>query len=154
MPESIRASHAIRIDLPVDQTQRLFTPAGETLWVEGWEPRYLAPETGETSQGMVFLTGDGDENTVWTLQAFTQNPHRARYLRVTPATRWGYVDVDCEAEGDDATRVTVSYTLTALNAEGSRALESFSPEPFARMIEGWKTAIDNLLPMLGRSTIA
>ncbi len=148
MPTSITASHTITIDLPIDACQRLFTPAGEELWVDGWQPRWLEPADGRTVQGMVFTTGSGDDLTVWTLMTWTQNPHRARYARVTPASRWGFVDVACDAQGASSTNVTVSYTLHALNGAGEQALEAFAPTLFAEMIDGWKADIDGRIDQL------
>ncbi len=153
LPRSIVASHAILVDLPVDRCQALFTPAGEELWVDGWRPRYLDPDDGRTTQGMVFLTGDADECTVWTLLAYGQHPHHARYLRVTPASRWGHVDVGCEAVDPHRTRVTVRYALHALNDRGAEALRAFEPPRFTAMIEGWKQAIDSRLDVLRTAVV-
>ncbi|GAA6141674.1 SRPBCC family protein [Hydrogenophaga sp. 5NK40-0174] len=151
---SVSATHCIHLALPVAQAQRLFTPAGEELWVEGWSPRYLEPDSGTTTPGMVFLTGDGDDATVWTLLRFTQAPYEARYLRVTPASRWGYVDVRCTPGPDGGTDVQVGYTLTAIHPGGEKALEAFEPEPFAQMIEGWREAIEDRLEVLASADIS
>lgn len=148
MTRSIIAAHTIVIDLPVDRCQKLFTPAGEELWVDGWCPRYLHPADGRTTPGMLFMTGTADEMTVWTLVTYTQAPHRARYARITPASRWGFVDVECEPNGDGATRVTVRYSLHALEEPGIAALAAFEPGPYAAMIDGWKDTIDRRMDLL------
>jgi len=52
-------THTIEIAVPVAQCQRLFTPAGEELWVDGWRPNDVMPSDGRTERGMVFTTGAG-----------------------------------------------------------------------------------------------
>jgi hypothetical protein len=141
MPLHVNTSHTITIDAPVDRCFMFFTPAGEELWVDGWQPRYLVPADGRTQAGMVFTTGQGDEHTIWMLVDFDRAAHRSRYARVTPGSRTGLVEVRCAALAAGRTSVTVSYALTALSAAGERVLEAFEGEAFRRMIDGWATQI-------------
>jgi hypothetical protein len=148
-----RASHTILIDAPVAQCQRFFTPAGEEAWIDDWRPTYLCPEDGRTEPGMVFTTGTGDDHTIWTVVDFDTERHVARYARVTPATRCGMVEIRCTPMGDRSTRVTVTYTLTALTVAGEKVLEAFEGPAFVAMIEQWKTLIDARLPQLLNASI-
>lgn len=141
MPQHLHASHRIVVEAPADQAFMYFTPAGEELWVEGWRPSYIHPPDGRTQAGMVFITGEGDERTIWMLADFDRAAHRSRYLRCTPASRSVIVEVRCRALDAARTEVQVSYTLTALNAAGEQALEAFEGERFAAMIDGWSREI-------------
>jgi hypothetical protein len=141
MPRRLHVSHRIVVDAPVDQAFMFFTPAGEELWVDGWKPTYIHPGDGRTESGMVFLTGQGDELTVWTLADFDREAHRSRYVRSTPASRTSLVEVRCAALDEARTEVWVSYTLTALNAQGERVLENFEGERFTAMIDDWARRI-------------
>lgn len=151
----LRAQHAITLDLPIGQCQMLFTPAGEELWLEGWAPTYHHSTDGSTRRGMVFSTGAGEELTFWSLVDFDQGPdrHYTRYVRVTPALRSGFVEILCTPLGSDATRVKVSYELTALTAPGQASLQAYEPENFARMIESWRSQIEAKLPALASARI-
>jgi hypothetical protein len=51
------------------------------------------------------------------------------------------VEVRCTALDAGRSEVEVSYELTALSAEGERALEAFEGEAFAAMIDGWAREI-------------
>ena len=144
MPRHVQSSHLIVVDMPADQCFMLFTPAGEELWVEGWRPEYIHPADGRTVAGMVFTTGagkDGEESTVWTLADFDREQRRSRYVRCTPGSRTGFVEVRCRALDGARTEVVVSYTLTALSAAGEKVLEGFEGERFAAMIDGWGAEI-------------
>ncbi|MGQ0511477.1 MAG: SRPBCC family protein [Betaproteobacteria bacterium] len=137
----VRRTHAIVLPLPPEEAFPLFTPAGEKLWIREWDPRYLHPASGETQAGMVFTTGAGDELTFWSLVDYDPVAHRARYARVTPASRLGLVEVACHPEAG-GTRVTVSYTFTALTPAGESFLEGFGEDAFRAMIDGWKGLIE------------
>jgi len=154
MPLHRSVSHTIRIAAPVPQCQRFFTPAGEELWVDGWHPTYLHPADGRTERGMVFTTGRGDDFTLWSLVDFdTASLHYARYTRVTPSSRSGFVEVRCSACEPGVTAVEVRYTLTALTPAGEQALTELDDAAFAHMIEGWRTAIEARLPLLCEAVI-
>ncbi|MGM9486945.1 SRPBCC family protein [Ideonella sp. YS5] len=142
MPRHVQASHRIVVDAPVDRCFMFFTPAGEERWVAGWRPDYLHPADGRTEAGMVFTTGQGQEMTIWLLADFDRSAHRSRYVRCTPGSRTGTVEIRCQALEGDRTEVEVRYTLTALGAEGERPLEAFEGDAFAAMIEGWAREIE------------
>jgi hypothetical protein len=154
MNSQVAANHAIEIPLPVDQCQRLFTPAGEELWADGWAPTYHHPRDGATTREMVFTTGTGDQYTIWSLVDFDTELHYARYCRVTPALRAGFVEVRCTSLGAERTRVEVSYTLTALTEAGKASLRAFEPAAFEAMIEGWRESIVARLPQLALAVSA
>jgi len=141
MAHRLNVSHRIVVDAAVDQAFMFFTPAGEELWVDGWAPVYVYPRDGRTEAGMVFITGQGDERTIWTLTDFDRKAHRSCYLRCTPASRTGRVEVRCVALDEARTEVWVSYELTALNAAGEQALERYEGERFAAMIDDWARKI-------------
>lgn len=148
MARHVEATHRIVIPLPLDPCQALFTPEGEARWVEGWSPTYLHPAARDTMPGMVLTTGEGEDRTYWTLVDYTQRPHRARYVRTTPGTRTGTVEVTCEAMDPERTAVTVTYAMTALSEAGERALDDFEGAAYRAMIESWRDAIETRLPQL------
>jgi hypothetical protein len=145
MPQRIRSQHTVTIQAPIDACFDLFTPAGEERWVDGWKPVYVLPTDGRTELDMVFVTGDGDERTVWMLTALDAAAHRLRYARVTPASRTGHVEVQCRALDPHRTEVTVGYTLTALTEAGAARLSAYEGEAFVAMIEGWRDSIHRML---------
>lgn len=144
----VRRTHAIFLDAPPAEVFPLFTPAGEKLWIREWDPQYLHPATGETRQGMVFTTGAGEDLTFWGLVDYDQQRYRARYARVTPASRFGFVEVACTAQ-DAGTRVEVTYAFTALTDAGNAFLEQFGEAAFRKMIDGWKALLDDWLRRKG-----
>jgi hypothetical protein len=135
----VRTHH---FDLPMAPREalRLFTPEGERLWAPDWEPRYLHPPDGSATPGMVFTTGHGGEETLWTLTRHEPEMGAIEYVRVTPGSRMGTVRVQC-SEAPDGTRVTVTYALTALSDEGNTKLRSLAGGAYEAFIDSWGVAI-------------
>ncbi|TIO74924.1 MAG: SRPBCC family protein [Mesorhizobium sp.] len=142
MMNHLERSHRIVLAGPVERVFPLFTPIGETLWVDGWDPEFLHPKNGETREGMVFRTSHGDETTLWACTDWDPQAHKVRYARVTPESRFGFVEVTCRQVDTGGTQASIAYTLTALNEAGRSYLFELTEDAFERMIEAWKVRID------------
>ena len=134
-------SHEITVDRPFSEAMPLFTPKGEESWVPGWEPDYISPESGETCEEMLFVTSHGDETTFWTCVDWQPEVGHVRYLRLTPASRVGFVDVQCRADGPDKTHVRIVYQLHALSHSGRAYLDEMTQGVFVEMIDQWAQLI-------------
>jgi hypothetical protein len=137
---SVNVTHPLSVDRPADEAIRLFTPEGERLWVEGWDPTYPAGEPGE-GVGTVFVTGAGDRTTVWTIVDSAAD--RKRYARVAPDTA-GTVEVAVERSTGRETVLHVTYALTALNDAGRAELDGFAAG-YADYIGSWEAAVREAL---------
>jgi hypothetical protein len=153
MTRHIRNEHRIRIAAPADSAFMFFTPAGEELWVPGWQPHYLYPTGGPTQPGLVFTTGEGDDFTIWLVADFDRRARRARYVRTTPAMRTGFVEVQCTPVDSSRTEVAVSYEMTALCKKAEASLAAYEGAAFIGMIEGWARDIGQRLPGLLQAEI-
>jgi hypothetical protein len=140
-------SEVIGLPAPPDRVFPLFTPAGEKLWVDGWDPEMVYPESGATEEGMVFTTGrpDGSES-VWTMTEYDERNLRVAYVRVTPGSDVCMVAVRCEPGLKGGTRARVTYTLTALTGRGSVYMaDDFSEEHHRKQMATWEEAITRYL---------
>src|SRR5918994_4414647 len=130
--------HNIALAGTIDRVFPLFTPIGETLWVDGWNPEFLHPKSGETREGMIFRTGVDEEETLWACIEWNPSAHRVRYARVTPTSRFGFVEVICHEVSAGQTEASVAYTFTALTEHGRSHLADLTDSAFTRMIEEWR----------------
>jgi hypothetical protein len=138
-PVTVTHSGTFDLDDPPEKAIYLFTAPGEVVWVPGWEPTILSGDGFE--QGTVFLTGHGDESTIWVVVDFDTKAYRARYARITPASRAGTVEVRLHTNDSGGSTVEVSYELTALNESGNQNLAGFDDEAYAEMLIEWKTLV-------------
>jgi hypothetical protein len=139
-PERVVRTHHFELPLARAEALELFTPEGERAWAKGWEPRYLHPADGRAAAGMVFTTGHGAEETLWTMTRHEPELGMVEYLRVTPGSRMGSVRVQC-SETEAGAHVTVTYVLTALTPAGSETLRELDAAAYAIFIDSWRTAI-------------
>jgi hypothetical protein len=119
----------------------LFTAPGERLWVPGWDPVIVGGGDG-LERGSVWLTGDGDEHTVWLVVDYDTEKLHARYARITPASRAGTVEVTARPDGSGGTSVEVTYDLTALSEHGNGILAHFDEANYAKIMVEWEQLIE------------
>lgn len=150
----IERRHAIVVPLPLDNAFPLFTPAGERLWLAEWQPEFLHPADGRTETGMVFRTGHGGEETLWSCIEFAPEQHRIRYVRVSPATRFVTLAIQCAESPPVGTRVEITYAMTALTPEGTQMLEAITPQDFANSLDQWAEKIARFTANLPAGALA
>ena len=137
MPITLRRSAEITVALPRDQAIALFTAEGERRWAEGWNPHYPQPDRCD-GPGAVFTTAHGTHETTWIM--VDHAPDAVRYARVAHGMTAGTVAVDFVGSHNDATRLRVTYDVTALTAAGEAWLAEFDVGYDAE-IASWATQI-------------
>ncbi len=136
-----RLSGSVRLPPGYEPALFLFTPSGEKLWAEGWDPRFPAPADDDTEPGTVFETVHGEQRTTWVVCA--REPGRSvRYARLTHGRDAGTVTVTLSGEPDDGDSqlATVDYDLTALSEEAAAGLARFAAG-YPQFLRHWEEAI-------------
>jgi len=116
----------------------LFTARGEREWAPGWDPTMLS---GAEERGSAFQTCNHEgQTTTWIVVDYRPSAGRVSYARLAHGSNIGLVDVVC-TDAADGTDVSVTYTLTPLNAEAEACVGEFlDPQRYARMIDEWRAA--------------
>lgn len=142
-----KAQHIIRsrtfqLDVPIETAFPLFTPLGECDWVPGWEPTMLHPASGVAQRGTVFTTrAPGEATTLWSIADFNGERHYVKYARVTPESRFGWVEVQCTAHAPATTEIQVTYTFTGLSESGNAYIEAMTEDAYQTQINDWKALL-------------
>ncbi len=130
-----RLSGSVRLPSGYEPAMFLFTPRGEKLWAEGWDPLFPAPADDDTEPGTVFETTHGPQRTTWVVCA--REPGRSvRYARIAHGKNAGTVTVTL----DDPGAATVDYDLTALSDEAAADLAEFAAR-YPQFLQHWEQAI-------------
>jgi hypothetical protein len=136
-----RLSGSVRLPPGYEPAWLLFTPRGEKLWADGWDPVFPAPADDDTEPGTVFETAHGRQRTTWVVCA--REPGRSiRYARIAHGRDAGTVTVtlnDAPAPGG-ARVATVEYDLTALSTEAGAELARFAAG-YPQYLRHWEEAI-------------
>jgi hypothetical protein len=136
-----RLSGSVRLPPGYEAALFLFTPRGEKLWAEGWDPQFPAPADDDTEPGTVFETDHGQQRTTWVVCA--REPGRSvRYARVVHGQNAGTVTVtlDDAAPAGGSRVATVDYDLTALSGEAAADLARFAAH-YPQYLQHWEQAI-------------
>jgi hypothetical protein len=141
VPTTIHRAAEITVGLPREQALVLFTPEGERRWAAGWDPQYPEPSRRE-GPGAVLTTSHVSHETTWVM--VDQRPDGIRYARVVHGMTAGTIAVDILYSREGATRVRVTYDLTALSAAGETWLGAFA-EHYESEIAAWSGEIDAAL---------
>lgn len=143
----------IRIQAGPDEAFPLFTPQGESLWSEDWEPNYRHPPTNLPEQDAVFTTPDGLRgDRIWTVLGYKPSHHRIDYLCVAPEQLHTRIAIRCSSDDEGGTIAEVEYVFTALGPEGEKNIQEMSPESFDRWIRQWERTINEYLRSGGSRT--
>ncbi len=136
-----RLSGSVRLPPGCHDALFLFTPRGEKLWADGWDPQFPAPADDDTEPGTVFETAHGPQRTTWMVCA--REPGRSvRYARVVHGQNAGTVTVTLDDAGTagHASTATVEYDLTALSDEAAAELARFAAH-YPQYLQHWEQAI-------------
>ncbi len=124
----------------------LFEPIGEKAWAEGWEPQMLFPASGVAEPGTVFTTRNSEGNeSIWTMSVYDPVNFHLAYLRTTPGSLVGQIDIHCQEESDGTTGASVTYTFTALSEDGNEFTARFTEAHYQAMMADWERAINHYL---------
>lgn len=145
-PLHVSRSGSIHLSSAPARVFPLFEPLGEMQWAQGWEPRMLYPAAGKARIGMVFTTQHpGETDTTWTIAAYDAERFHITYVRLTPGSRLGVIEITCAAAGKHACQATVTYIFTALGEDGNAYIAAFSEDHYAAYMADWEQAINHYL---------
>ncbi|MGO9964028.1 MAG: SRPBCC family protein [Acidimicrobiales bacterium] len=134
----VRLTGTVEIALPPEQAFMMFTPSGERIWADGWDPSFPSPAADETEPGTVFQAEHGGRASLW-IVARRERDKSIAYVTTTPGERCGLVTVICESSAN-GTQATVSYDLTALGPGAEAGLGRFAAN-YPSFLGRWESSI-------------
>ena len=130
---------------PPERVMPLLTAARENEWAAVFQPRIL--HAGEPPGGLrgVFTTGEGAEETLWTMTAFDSEAGHVAYFRTIPGVLAVHIEIHLAADGPGACRATVAYTYSALGPAGNERVEAMTEERYVTQMVEWERALNHYL---------
>lgn len=130
---------------PRERVMPLLTAARENEWAAMFQPRIL--HAGEPPGGLrgVFTTGEGPEETLWTMTAFDPSVGHVAYFRTIPGVLAVHIEIHLAADGPDACRATVEYTYSALGVAGNERVSAVTEERYVQQMVEWEKALNHYL---------
>ena len=137
-PVRVRRESTLRLVAPPRDVFPMLCPVREVEWTSDWDPYVVWARSGVAEPDCVFITRDGDAESIWVITEHDPESHYVEMIKVTPGVTVAKLEFGLEAEGDDATRARVAYTHTALGRAGQEFVAGFSEEhwnDFTRTME-------------------
>jgi hypothetical protein len=142
-----RVSHRYvqRLHAPAGRVLPLLTAARENEWAAAFQPRIL--HAGEAPGGLrgLFVTGEGAEETLWTMTDYDPEAREVAYFRAIPGVLAVHIRIRCEPDGAAACRAIVEYTYSALSPAGNPRVEAMTEERYVAQMVEWERALDHYL---------
>ena len=147
--QQVKVTGGFELPCSAEMAFPFFSPEGERSWAPGWDPRPLFPDKIFFCEDTVFLLGKGAEESIWTIVDVDKERYRAEYIRVAPASHVARIFVNVAPGGDDRSRVSVSYVVTAFGENPSAHLEAFSESAYEDRMLDWQRQISTCLEKHG-----
>ena len=145
VPVHLTTSFHFEVQAPFSRAALLFGPESEKGWAgETWKPRFLYPQPGRDIEGAVFEIQHGPHTSIWVNTIYDVNGGRMQYVAIIPGVVATTVDVTLAGNGQDQTRVDVTYIRTALDAAANEDVRQMARHDATSGPE-WQDAIDGLL---------
>lgn len=145
MPHQVQHSATIQLNAAPAKTFPLFTPKGETLWVQDWNPTYVYPASGEVCLNSVWTTPHAGQDLLWVTVVHQPEDYSAAYINIVPDVMVRRVDVNFVALDDDKTAATIRYIYTSLSPAGDELLATLTEDYYANMMQDWEESVNAIL---------
>ncbi len=127
-----------------DQVFSLLCPVAEARWLDGWSYQMVYSESGVAETGCIFATPEGDEKAIWINSLRDQSNGQIQFVKVIPDITVTLLDIQLAGQ-EEQTRVTISYTTTALSKTGEHALELITDNAFQQRLKFWEQSMNHYL---------
>ena len=123
----------------------LYCPVKEARWCEGWDPIVVYSESGVVEPDCVFITRDGEVESVWFVTEYDFKTGLVEMIKHTPGETFVKLNIALESVSARTTRAAITYSYTSLGETGDKVLEAFTEESYATMMQAWETAMNHYL---------
>ncbi len=146
-PLRVRREYTQQLVAPPQTVFPMLCPVREVEWVSDWDPYSVYSVTGVAEPDCVFITRkDGVEST-WVITLHDSESHRVEMYKVTPGVTLTKLEFALEADGEQASKMHVAYTQTALGQEGRELVEAFDEQQWTEFMQKYESELNHYLGM-------
>ena len=141
----VTRQYVLTINAAPSVVHALICPVKEAEWLESWDYELIFSQSGLAEYGCVFTSQSAGEETIWLITKRDDATCETEFARITPGSRVALVAVSAQDGGHQTSRVTIRYTITALNAAGNQFIENFSETNFVKDMQFWEATMNHYL---------
>jgi hypothetical protein len=135
-------SYVQKIQARPEKVFALLCPVREAEWVQGWDPIVVYSRSGLAEPECVFLTGEGEPDSVWVVTRRDWEKYDFEIIKVTPWTTVAKINISLRPNDEEGTDAEVTYSYTALSEEGREFVNSYTEDYYREFMEYWEAALN------------
>lgn len=142
----IRAVHTYtqRLVAQPDAVFPLLCPVREAEWIEGWEPRLVASESGVAERDCVFVTPAQPADAIWYITRHEPESGFVEMVKITPNVTACRLSIQLRAV-EGGSEADITYAHTSLGPEGDAYVASFTADFYRRFMQDWELRLNHFL---------
>lgn len=142
----IRAVHTYtqRLVAQPDAVFPLLCPVREAEWIEGWEPRLVASESGVAERDCVFVTPAQPADAIWYITRHEPESGFVEMVKITPNVTACRLSIQLRAV-EGGSEADITYAHTSLGPEGDAYIASFTADFYRRFMQDWESRLNHFL---------
>jgi hypothetical protein len=144
-PFRVARSYVQKIQARPEKVFPLLCPVRETEWVKGWDPMVVYSRSGLAEPECVFLTGEGEPDSVWVITRHDWEKYDLEIIKVTPWITVAKINISLTQKAEEETDAEITYSYTALSEEGKEFVNNYSESYFTEFMQYWEAAINDYL---------
>lgn len=143
MKNQIEHTADFKIHQPCDELFHLFTAEGEKKWVPNYEYEKVSA-SADIHEDYVFMTNNPDYDsgrTVWLVKEYKPERNYIVLYKVEP-DKVGVITLQCAAEEEACSRISVTYKYIALDENGQKFVDDFTADKYKAFMENWRDLLE------------
>lgn len=148
-PVRVRREYTQDLVASPDAVFPMLCPVREVEWESDWDPYAVYSVSGVAEEDCVFITRADGVESIWVITHHDPKNHRIEMIKVTPGSTSAKLEFQVEAAGDNASKMHVAYTHTALSQEGRKAVAELDEETWNGFMQKMERELNHYLGMGG-----
>lgn len=144
-PYRVTRSYVQKLHAPPADVFPLLCPVRETEWVRGWNPIVVYSNSGVAEPDCIFLTGEGEPDSVWVITRQDRQEYELEIIKVTPWTTVVKINISLGQNEEAETDAEVTYTYMALSEKGKEFVDNYTESYFQEFMQYWETTLNAYL---------
>lgn len=144
-PYRVTRSYVQKIQAVPEKVFALLCPVRESEWVKGWDPVVVYSQSGLAEPECVFLTGNGEPESIWVITRRDWEHYALEMIKVTPWITVAKINISLTQNAEEGTDAEVTYSYTALSDAGKEFVDSYTESYFTEFVRYWEAALNDYL---------
>lgn len=143
-PVRVSRTFTQHLAAPPEVVFPLLCPVREADWIQGWDPVFVASNTGIAEMDCVFTTAAMPVDAIWYITRHEPKNGFVEMLKMTPGVTACRVTIQLRSEPGGCT-AQVTYMHTSLGPEGDAFVATFTEAYYEKFMQDWESRMNQYL---------